>query len=176
MYLVLENPTNQTFKRISWLVVAINFFAFLFLAYRFFGHTEFYLPLSAALLLAAFALYAFNKKPEPGNQPLFIIPFIISGITWLLMANYLMLLAMTVIIIWERTKKAKLVLAADDEEIVYPSFPVKKYKWNEIENIVLKDGLLTIDFKNNKLIQVYTNGADIDEFKINNTFKLLLSK
>ena len=28
------------------------------------------------------------------------------------------------------------------------------YSWNEFSNIILKDGLLTLDFKNNKLIQV----------------------
>ncbi|MEO5892804.1 MAG: hypothetical protein ABIQ31_21320 [Ferruginibacter sp.] len=35
------------------------------------------------------------------------------------------------------------------------------YQWNEFSNIILKDNLLTIDFKNNKLIQV-----SIDESKM----------
>lgn len=34
------------------------------------------------------------------------------------------------------------------------------YEWNEFTNIILKDGLLSLDFKTNKLIQV-----DIDENK-----------
>lgn len=33
------------------------------------------------------------------------------------------------------------------------SFPKKRYTWNELNNVVLKDGLLTIDFKNNKMLQ-----------------------
>lgn len=40
-----------------------------------------------------------------------------------------------------------------NEKIIYPSFPKKKIAWSELNNIVLKDGLLTIDFRNNKFIQ-----------------------
>jgi len=46
----------------------------------------------------------------------------------------------------------------DRESIVYPSFPKRIILWNELQNIVLKDGILTIDFRNNKLIQ-----QDLDE-------------
>lgn len=31
--------------------------------------------------------------------------------------------------------------------------PYKRYKWNELNNVILKDNLLTLDFKNNKLLQ-----------------------
>jgi len=47
--------------------------------------------------------------------------------------------------------------AFDSEMIILNSFPQKQYDWNEINNIVLKDGLLTIDLKNNKLIQKEVN-------------------
>lgn len=33
-------------------------------------------------------------------------------------------------------------------------FASPAYQWNEFSNIILKDNLLTLDFKNNKLIQV----------------------
>ncbi len=35
----------------------------------------------------------------------------------------------------------------------YPSFPPRKFEWSQIANLVLKDGLLTIDFRNNRLVQ-----------------------
>ncbi len=50
-------------------------------------------------------------------------------------------------------------------------FSTTLYKWSEISNVVLKDNLLTLDFKNNKLIQVAvdekhttTNEQEFDEF------------
>ncbi len=52
--------------------------------------------------------------------------------------------------------------------IVYPYFPSKKIKWENLNNCLLKDGLLTIDFKNNKIIQQHTdekaNPVDEKEF------------
>ena len=46
----------------------------------------------------------------------------------------------------------------------------KKYSWKDIDNVVLKDGLLTIDFKNNKLFQKEIDGEDkeADEEEFNN--------
>src|SRR5690242_4554246 len=36
--------------------------------------------------------------------------------------------------------------------IIYPSFPSKTIDWSFISNLILKDGLLTIDMKNNRII------------------------
>lgn len=45
----------------------------------------------------------------------------------------------------------KLQVVVTSQEIRYPSFPVRVVHWSEINNMILKDGLLTIDFNNNKL-------------------------
>jgi hypothetical protein len=33
-------------------------------------------------------------------------------------------------------------------------FPTKKWNWSLFNNVIIKDGLLTIDFKNNKIQQI----------------------
>ena len=45
----------------------------------------------------------------------------------------------------------------------------KQYKWTKFNNVVLKDNLLTLDFVNNKIIQVYLDneGNDVDENAFN---------
>ena len=43
------------------------------------------------------------------------------------------------------------------EKIAYPSFPKRNITWSELSNIILKDGLLTINFKNNKFIQQFVD-------------------
>jgi hypothetical protein len=48
-------------------------------------------------------------------------------------------------------------VSINNEGIIYPSFPEKKIKWEELQNVVLKDGILTIDFMNDTLLQ-----ADVD--------------
>jgi hypothetical protein len=54
--------------------------------------------------------------------------------------------------------------------ISYPSFPQKKIEWNEVSNLILKDNILTIDLKNNKLIQhtiKENENKDLDETAFN---------
>ena len=54
----------------------------------------------------------------------------------------------------------KLIVHINPDQIIYPSFPKKIIDWNEISNIILKDDLLTIDFKNNKIIQQLTENTE----------------
>jgi hypothetical protein len=41
----------------------------------------------------------------------------------------------------------------DADMIRKRTFPFTKYKWSDLDNVVLKDNILTLDFKNNKLLQ-----------------------
>ena len=45
-------------------------------------------------------------------------------------------------------------------QIEYPSFPKKIIHWKDLNNVVLKDDLLTIDCKNNKVYQHYIENAE----------------
>ena len=47
----------------------------------------------------------------------------------------------------------KIVFVFSKEGIAKMNFPKKEIKWNTLDNVVLKDGILTIDFKNNHIIQ-----------------------
>ena len=40
------------------------------------------------------------------------------------------------------------------------SVPKKHIEWSQLNNIILKDGLLTIDFKNNKFIQQFIDDTN----------------
>ena len=65
-------------------------------------------------------------------------------------------------------------IIANINGIVYPSFPKKIFKWSELDNVILKDKILTIDLKNNKLIQHTLNESDnkyLDENEVNSFFQ-----
>jgi hypothetical protein len=59
--------------------------------------------------------------------------------------------------------------------IEYKARPYKRYKWDELSNVVLKDNILTLDFKNNKLLQSEIN-TTVDETAFNVFAKEQLSK
>jgi hypothetical protein len=53
----------------------------------------------------------------------------------------------------ERQIKFPEEIGFDDEGITINTFSKKYYPWSLINNVVLKDGLLTIDYKDNRLFQ-----------------------
>ncbi|WP_346238554.1 hypothetical protein ABDK00_008100 [Niabella insulamsoli] len=59
-----------------------------------------------------------------------------------------------------RISSRSLFVSVDADEIVYPSFPQKKIAWRDLDHIVLKDDILTMDLKNNKIYQHVVEYAD----------------
>ncbi|MBL7744296.1 MAG: hypothetical protein JNN00_12540, partial [Chitinophagaceae bacterium] len=58
-----------------------------------------------------------------------------------------------VIAILYQLSRKPLAVTVDTEKIVYTSFPKKNITWGQLNNVILKDGLLTVDLKNNKILQ-----------------------
>jgi hypothetical protein len=69
----------------------------------------------------------------------------------------------------------KLEIVINKIGVEYPSFPKKIFQWTEVEQVVLKDGMLTIDLKNNKLIQFVISSKEnnLDEAQFNEHCKQL---
>ena len=72
----------------------------------------------------------------------------------------------------------KPIVSISESQVIYPSFPRKKIDWQELSNLMLKDGLLTIDFKNNKIIQqqIADISSTIDEKEFNDFCRQQLNK
>ncbi len=48
------------------------------------------------------------------------------------------------------------------------NFPPVEYQWNQMSNVMLRDSILTLDFNNNKLIQLeIDNEKNINEIEFN---------
>ncbi|MDB5211737.1 MAG: hypothetical protein JWQ30_2564 [Sediminibacterium sp.] len=59
-------------------------------------------------------------------------------------------------VVFEKQVKFPKEIAFNEEGIIINSFPRRSYHWALLSNVVLKDCILTIDFKNNQLIQKET--------------------
>jgi hypothetical protein len=44
-------------------------------------------------------------------------------------------------------------------------FP-QKIKWSELNNVLIRDDLFTMDFKNNQLFQAYTDDAEDEDYEV----------
>lgn len=164
--LVLKNEKERSYRRISIFLFAINFISILYLTYErnFTRWGPFILSIIA--VLAVFASFYFKNTNEKMTFTLAFFFFILAWQTagfWLPeILNFLFS------ILYLYASKTPIV-NINEKEVTYPSFPKKRFNWIELSNLILKDGLLTIDLKNNRIIQqqIVETSSTIDEKEFN---------
>jgi len=79
---------------------------------------------------------------------------LIASLIWLKMPYGQWLFVLFVVLgLLERQAKSATEIGFDVNEIVFNSLFKKRISWKELTNVILKDNLLTMDFKNNRLVQ-----------------------
>ena len=66
----------------------------------------------------------------------------------------------------EKFLAANVEIGFSENTIVKTGWVNKKYSWSELNNVVIKDDLLTMDFKNNTLLQAYTDDEEDEEYDV----------
>ena len=124
-------------------------------------------------------MYYCRTLQKRGMEPHYRFALLLAAWGWFMSPSvpWLSILFLIAAII-EKPVKITPEYAFDDDGIISNSFPQKKYSWVEMKNVVLNSGMLTLDFKNNKLIQKEVNDAVPDnvEKEFNAYCKLQLSK
>ncbi len=113
------------------------------------------MPFTIATLILGWIIFTYAKKSN-GKVGYYRIGLLFAawGLFITLKSPYVWVFAVYVIAaVMEKQVKFPREIAFDETEVVFNTFPRKHYQWNELSNVVLKDGLLTLDFKNNKLLQ-----------------------
>jgi len=95
-----------------------------------------------------------NHQRKKGLVPYYRFALMVAAWGWYLYPKGLpFVIIYLVAAILEKPVKVYPEIAFDQNEIVFNSFPQRKIAWQNVTNVIMKDGLLTIDLKNNKLIQ-----------------------
>lgn len=104
--------------------------------------------IAGVLIWNAFVYYRTDK------QIYYSKALLIAGLVWTKMPyfEWLVIVFAFLALLEYQAKRATEIGFADDHIMINKLFK-KKIRWNEIDNVVLRDGWLTIDFKNNKLFQ-----------------------
>lgn len=98
-------------------------------------------------------IYCYRQLKQ-GSHPFFRLALLVAAAGWFMQVGLQMVAVVYLLaVILEKQAKFPQEVAFDKESVVVNSFPKKYFYWKDIANVVLKDGILTIDFHNNKLIQ-----------------------
>ena len=95
----------------------------------------------------------FNKQNT--HQPYYRTSLFIAAIALYYLAGYPVWLAVLYVAagIAEGLAKFPEEIGFNNDQVVFNTLPKKVYNWNEFSNILIKDGVITIEFKNNRLFQ-----------------------
>ena len=122
--------------------------------------------LIAGILLVLGLLMYNIVRFRNGHKIFFNRAYLISALLWIKMPYMEWLFgAFIILAILERQVKFPLEIGFSENQVVFNSLFKRKYSWKEVSNVVLKDGLLTIDFLNNHLIQREVED-DVDEDEV----------
>ena len=172
--IILKNDKIKSYRTIAQIILLLNLVIFIFMLF----YDEYRYEAASAILLIGIYIFMrlyFIKKYNQGNYLDQVLLFVLAG-CWLGLQNYVMVAAMVILGIFYHLALQKLQFVFTPEKVFKLNFPGKEFEWNVFNNVILKDNILTLDFKNNKLIQAeIEKSQNINEQQFNSFAKSKLT-
>ncbi len=150
----IPNEKLPTYRLVTLIVCIINLLAFIYLALNEPpGYAALVLYIGVALSAGAFAavmLKRFNKNIADFWAAAALLA---CALIWMQAENYLPGLLLIVFASMSLVAQKTPVIHFEKAQIRYPSFPEKQFQWNAVDFAMLKDDILTIEMKDNRLFQ-----------------------
>lgn len=162
--LILMNSKRKVYDRFAIFLFLLNGAGILIALY----HTKnqinnksvYFSFLAIAILLMISPSILVSRKATIRYLKAFLFASVALSLYWVFLGYWWIgVVAFALTLLYIAIQK-ELKVGVEQDKILYPSFPTKTISWNTVANMILKDGVLTIDFKNNNLIQ-----QPIDESK-----------
>lgn len=153
--IALKNAKINQYKQLTFFVFMINWAIFIYLGIMSpvkYTQVSMIVAAVAITILGSVEYFLRKNNKQQGNKFPYLIYLIIAA-AWLNASYWWMSLVISVIFIFYSYATRELIVEVNKEFVRYPSFPVKTMGWNTISQVILKDGLLTIDLQSNKLYQ-----------------------
>jgi Ca2+/Na+ antiporter len=155
--IVLKRPDYTLVDLISRLMLMLSVAMFsytIFLVHQF----SWFIVLLTALIAGIIVWMIYSYKKQKRTEIVFYrFGLLLAMIGWAALSGAsIITIFYFLAVISEKQVKFPKEIAFDDAGVVINSLPKKSYPWGFLSNVVLKDRILTIDFKNNKLIQKET--------------------
>lgn len=164
--IVLKNEKIKSYRAIALFVLLLNLAIFILMLF----YDVYRYEAASAILLTGIYIFMrlyFIRKYKQGNYLDQVLFFVLAG-CWLGLQNYYMVAALAVVGVLYHLSLQKLLFVFTPQIISKTNFPQKEYSWTSFNNVVLKDNILTLDFKNNHLVQAEVEEPkNIDEKKFN---------
>ena len=159
----IKNEKIRTYRMIALLIVILYTLFFIYLSLNNIQRKSASISLGFIVLYAGYRFYISRKN----NHDFYFDEWIFFLLMILWVDNYLIAFLSMIFFLLYTITLQRIIYHFDTSRIIQKNFPWKKYNWDELSNVILKDNLLTMDFKNNKLMQAEIASTDIDQSLFN---------
>ena len=156
--ITIKKPDYKTADAVAFLMLVLAIAFFSFSAVRQWSTTYHNAAIMYIIIVAFIVLWssysfvsAWNKK----RIAFYRLALFAAALGWFAepVSNYWLAALYVIAALLERQVKFAQELGVDENGITFTTLLQKEYEWKEINNLLLKEGILTVDYKNNKLFQ-----------------------
>ncbi len=166
---ILRDNTQKAFNSFSWFLLFLHLVVAAVISINATDKKQQVIAIVSIVVFVTIAVLLFLFKDQLKLYQLLL--FVSMIVCWLLLSVWLAAVIISLIILFAyRVLKIKSSAFFSTENIIITRSLFKKmYSWAQVENIVLKDHLLSIDLKNNQLIQtdIAAESFTVDEILFN---------
>jgi len=166
----VKNEKMVHYNRLGLFILLIHFFYFILHLLRMAIAMDYAVPVTGILVSLGWILINRPVWKNNRNPALpFWIGFGLLAILWLNLKYPWFASALMVLAVMDALARRKPVLVFNKENVTLPFLFRPSVHWKDLKNVILKDGILTLDFKNDRLFQAELDESDglIDEKEFN---------
>jgi len=153
-YLIeIPNDKATTYKVVTLIIGIINALAFGY-AYLQSQQGIGIVLIGAMIATGSLIIYSIRNNRKNATPFKIEITFGICAIIWMVTGNFWLGLPLLVFALLGMITNKKPILQVNKDGISYPSLSGGNWEWDSIEWVILKDGILTIEKKDNHLLQI----------------------
>lgn len=157
--ILLRNDKRKQYERIALLIIILNLAIFIYLLFASDNKAvKNTLTWSSILVIIAIAVDFFLRSMKKYEDSAYkaAAEFVIT-LAWFQLGYWWIAGLCFVLGLLYLAAKRPLLVIVEKDKISYPAFFNKRIAWSELNSLLIKDGLLTIDFRNNHLIQQFVD-------------------
>lgn len=160
---VLKSNNKKIIEQTSWLSSLFSIVLFLFSLYEEPNKIGTY-----AFLISTIGMLIINALRKKQKKTISFFPILCTAGAGMILTTDIPFIGILLLIaaIVERRISIKKEIGFSDTGIKFNYKRGEKVTWAELNNVILRDGLLTIDFNNNTLIQVDTDDEDNADYEV----------
>lgn len=165
----IPNDKATTYQVVTLIIAIINALAF---GYAYIQSQQGIGIVLMGALIATGSLIIYSIRNNRKNVPPFKIeiPFGICAVIWFVTGNFWLGLPLLAFALLGMITNKQPIVQVNEEGIYYPSMSGGNWEWESIDWVILKDGILTIEKKDNHLLQITLDkqvAANINETAFN---------